>query len=279
MCCFSRSILHVANTRILARPCGDDRQLLVYAMNLTAAAELAMVLPIPVPPGSPEDAVKFVDLSACPRFFDQVEQLFPVAPVAGDLLCAPQPAARSAPLVVHDVGEFEASFVPTTADFARLDPRFRLPPRVFDALPQYADWGFSVFKLKAGAAMPVAEPGVLDRIRGLFGAAPFGGPPNAIPAARDYHPMAFEFPRRDPSTLFLPTVHVHDGEVHPEADFDHTLYVQGPPVQLAGWDRSTDAAAKILGSAKTWLDVGAAVQRKKLVGRAPNQDEIVPLAG
>ncbi len=32
--------------------------------------------------------------------------------------------------------------------------------------------------------------------------------------------MAFEFPHRDPTRLFFPTVHVHDGRVHARAEFD-----------------------------------------------------------
>jgi hypothetical protein len=34
--------------------------------------------------------------------------------------------------------------------------------------------------------------------------------------------MAFEFEREDASELFFPTVHIHDGDFHPLADFDHT---------------------------------------------------------
>lgn len=35
--------------------------------------------------------------------------------------------------------------------------------------------------------------------------------------------MAFVLPRRDGRFVFFPTVHVHDGEVHPTAAFDDTL--------------------------------------------------------
>ncbi len=38
--------------------------------------------------------------------------------------------------------------------------------------------------------------------------------------------MAFSFPTRDAKKNFFPTVHVHDGKVHPEAKFDHKLYCQ-----------------------------------------------------
>ena len=93
------------------------------------------------------------------------------------------------------MGAFAASYVPSPADFDRLDPRFRLPRAVWEALGGYGDYGFSVFQL---------QPGRKARV----------------------HPMAFRFLTRDPSRLFLPTVHVHDGRVRPEAAFDHDLFYQ-----------------------------------------------------
>lgn len=90
-------------------------------------------------------------------------------------------APAAAPLRVHEVGSFEASFVPSLADFSRLDARFRLPDGLWEGLPIYADYGFAVFKLKAGE--------------------------------RKVHPMAFEFASRDRRQLFFPTVHIHDGQI------------------------------------------------------------------
>jgi hypothetical protein len=104
-------------------------------------------------------------------------------------------SASKPTLLVRNVGSFEASFAPTLADLDRLDPRFRLQPDVWRQLPGYEDFGFAVFQLRPG----------LKRI----------------------HPMALEFPRRDPESLFFPTVHVHDGGSVPRwADFDHKLFFQ-----------------------------------------------------
>ena len=109
MCCFSGPIEYVANTSIFARGvnCG---QLLVYSMTCAARGELAMVLPLPVPPGAAEDCVRFVDLERYPELFDAMRRGFePVLVMArsrsalGALLPAPRPK-------VHDVGSFEASF-------------------------------------------------------------------------------------------------------------------------------------------------------------------------
>ncbi|HZV35537.1 MAG TPA: hypothetical protein VFB72_13270, partial [Verrucomicrobiae bacterium] len=126
-----------------------------------------MVLPLPVKPGTGEDGVHFISLKDYPDFFDDLENGFPPPPSerATDSALA-APPAQAAPLPVVQVGDFEASFVPTEKDFSRLDPRFRLPKDAWKKLPGYHDYGFAVFKLKP---------------RGL----------------QKVHPMAFSFPRRD----------------------------------------------------------------------------------
>src|SRR5262249_58819336 len=89
--------------------------------------------------------------------------------------------------------------------------------RAWDALPAYKDHGFAVFKLKKGA--------------------------------KTIHPMAFEFPRRDPKRLFFPTVHIHDGAVHPTAKFDHSLYLQkrdDEGIAVLTWRESPKLAASFM---------------------------------
>src|SRR5581483_11470974 len=100
----------------------------------------------------------------------------------------------AAPLEVHDVGDYIASFVPTVDDFERLDPRFSISKQVWSAIPAYADYGFAVFQL-----------------RELSGST---------------HPIAFEFQTRLSDALYFPTVHIHDGTVHEKDNFDHVLYLQ-----------------------------------------------------
>jgi hypothetical protein len=196
MCCFSGPVRAVSQTSIFARVADDGRQLLAYAMHLEADQEVAMVLPLPVARGSGEDALSFIDLKGYPELFDHLYAVmeFPAAPVFAPAPPESAGIVTRAPLKVQKVGDFEASFVPTVADLARLDERFRLPAGTWDRLPAYRDYGFAVFKLKAGA--------------------------------QAVHPMAFSFPRADASSLFFPTVHIHDGQVHERAGFDHLLYCQ-----------------------------------------------------
>lgn len=240
--------VHLSQTSIFARMLEPGRQGLAYAMNLDTQLEVAMVLPLPVAPGSGEHAVRFVDLSETPRMFEELAALFE-APVPQMLGIGPRPrAATPRPrLVVHDVGAFVASYVPGRADFDRLDERFRLPAVVFDAVPEYHDHGFAVFQLKPGKVM--------------------------VP------PMALTFPTRMPDRLFFPTVHVHDGRFHASAGFDHALYYQHP--------RSDELQRRLAGSARGgdvvgWrnperaygglVDPTRPVVQRTLRGQHPNAD-------
>lgn len=254
MCCFSGAVRHVADTQIFARPLPGGRQVLAYAMTVGLSSDVAMVLPLPVPAGAAEDAVRFVDLSGAPRFFHHLGRLF----VDDDeLSLAPQGPTRQA-LAVHDVGAFEASFVPTPADFDRLDARFRMPRTFWSALPAYADFGFAVFKLRGRGMLSFL--GATDRT---------------------FHPMALELPVRDPTRLFFPTVHVHDGEVHAEAAFDHTLYCQGADDAFApaGWERSALLADLLAPPDRAPTRGSGPVFRRRLEGMLPNADTWVPLGG
>jgi hypothetical protein len=253
MCCFSvwtpggwfarfAPKIRVSQTNIFARMVRPGSQVLAYGMNLSTKIEVAMVLPLPVPVGSGEHAVRFIDLSPYPRMFEELGSLF-------DMMLARKggPRIRLAKLVVHEVGSFIASYVPTRADFARLDERFRMPDVLFDAAPHYADYGFAVFQL---------EPGTVT-----------------------VHPMGLEFPTREPEKLFFPTVHLHDGRFHERAKFDHALFYQRPsereiPSTLLhpSSDREVMAWQKPHKSYADIVDVELAILRQRRRGRFPNED-------
>jgi hypothetical protein len=262
MCCFSGRVNVVAGTSIFARRLANGRQAIVYEMSLSADDDVAMVLPIPVLAGAGESAVEFVSFQSYPQFFRDCEKAFPLEGVKsfGPQPLRSQPLTRSM-LVVHDVGDFEASFVPTAQDFARLDPRFRMPERVFERLPEYADWGFAVFKLK-----------VTRDERGFF--ARMFGKPRALSASKRYHPMAFTFPTRDQQRIFFPTLHVHDGEVHEYAEFDHSLYLQTPDERLfAAFQRSERPARAYVEPRHGGLvDDDACLHRARILGYTRNKD-------
>jgi hypothetical protein len=247
MCCFSKPVDVVADTNIFARASKDGRQFLVYSMKFKAGEDLAMILPIPTPKNSAEDAVKFISLKKYETFFDDLRAGFP-EPRTKDKDVPKDDAPNKGPLVVVEVGDFVASFVPAIKDFDRLDKQFRLPAGVWDKLPQYKEWGFAVFKLKK------PEKG-----------------------QSKVHPMAFEFPRLDKKVLFFPTVHIHDGTVPAKAKFDHSLFCQvagDPPVR---WDESPGLAESFVKVKQTEgiVDGNAHVYRKLMKGTFDNKDMLV----
>jgi len=253
MCCFSQAVSFVGATKIFARGLPDGRQVLVYAMNVALAEELAMILPLPAPAGSADDAVTFINLEGEEAFFDQLAIAFPAFGPQAASLSFGAPRQRHAPqLVVFDVGQYEASFVPTAADFARLDQRFRLPNGFLEALPVYADYGFAVFRLKPQTpARGAAKP-------------------------QSVQPMALTFPRREDRSLFFPTVHVHDGRVPSKAAFDHALYCQADELLEAtlGWAQSTATLGQYVPGARsqTLLDGGRGGFALSLWGENTNAD-------
>ena len=211
MCCFSQPVVSVSATNIFARAEHNGRQVVVYSMAIEARTELAMILPLPVQLPAGDTDVRFINLKRYPEFFSDLELGFIGPPDSNHVVLemATPASAAMAPLPVVVVGDFEASFVPSIQDFSRLDERFRIADNLWHKLPGYNDSGFAVFKLKAGAMR--------------------------------VHPMAFCFPRRDHQTVFFPTVHIHDGQVHPKAEFDHVLYCQplaDEPLATREWTES-----------------------------------------
>lgn len=219
---------------------GEGQQFLVYEMTFEARTELAMILPLPVPPSTPETAVQFINLESYPRFFNDLEATFPVSRAFRG------GAVAAASLRVVSVGGFDASFVPSPAAFARLDARFRLPENVWRQLPRYQDYGFAVFKIK--------------------------------PDATTVHPMAFSFPTRDRERLFFPTVHIHDGAVRPKAEFDHSLYCQSAqkPRALQRWQRSSESLVAAAEKAQGLLDPAQGCYKLRLQGTFENRDVWIP---
>lgn len=248
MCCFSGVVKSVTRTRIFARSEPDGRQSLIYSMSIVAEREVAMVLPLPVTPGTGDDGLRFIDLSAYPRFFNELHRAWPSPPSEYRGPAAGSVVTPAPPLPVVEVGSFDASFVPTIADFNRLDERFRLPVGTWEQLPLYRTYGFAVFKLK--------------------------------PGKRDVHPMAFSFPRVDPRALFFPTVHIHDGAVRPKATFDHLLYCQrlpGDAFGLEGWRESDHLLGQHVDAqrAKGLIDPQAHGHLLDLQGLRDNRDVIL----
>src|SRR6187551_2254101 len=118
MCCFSiptpkslaqrllQQRVRVSATKIFARMTAPGVQALAYSMSFESAKDVAMILPLPVRPNSGEDAVRFIDLHAHARIFEDLADLFE-EPVSRSMPKSRSVAAQT--LKVHKVGSFIAT--------------------------------------------------------------------------------------------------------------------------------------------------------------------------
>ena len=258
MCCFAQPVDSVSQTRIFGRLTEQKSQFVAYQMRYASKLTNAMILPVPIQTHAKKKPIRFIDLSAYPEFFRHLERGFP-QPKSLTESRAVESGPQVDSLRVHKVGQFEASFVPTINHFQKLDPRFSISKNIWNKIPDYADYGFVVFQLHELSGEP--------------------------------HPMAFEFSTRLTDTIFLPTIHIHDGEVHRREAFDHTLYVQNSDIDLAGgdyqghklWDLKS-GWARSYASAEKFIDTTRAndliagdlkVHRKTMKGTFTNEDQFI----
>jgi hypothetical protein len=262
MCCFTQSVISVSDTQIFARLSGRGTQFLAYQMNYESSGENAMILPLPVKQPANDKSLRFVDLSHYDSFFDDMADGFAFRAPASIGCSSSKDVASSARLMVFEVGNYIASFVPTIHDFNRLDPKFTLPKDVWEKIPGYESFGFAVFQLAAGSLKP--------------------------------HPMALEF-QSDRQDLFFPTVHIHDGELHESEDFDHILYMQHAGLdsrvygyqnahvkdKSTGLERSKFPMAQFVKveESQGLVDGDLLLHRTSLRGKLPNVDTVFSVGG
>ncbi|MBL8891750.1 MAG: hypothetical protein JNL67_17350 [Planctomycetaceae bacterium] len=245
----------VTKTNIFGRLSGNRSQFLVYEMQFKSREPNAMILPIPTAMNPNEESVRFFNLEDYPAFFADIARGFPSL-VPPPIMSRGLANSAGRQLQVQKVGAFVASVVPTVEDFNRLDPQFSIAPKTWAKLPNYNDYSFVVFQL--------------DELEGRP------------------HPMAFEFQTRHTEEIFFPTVHIHDGEVHDEEDFDHQLYLQFPSWdevvgqytnmadEATQWVRSQDVAQKTVKIEKAQGIVAAnqLLHRRTIVGQQRNEDTL-----
>ncbi len=229
--------LRVSATNIFARMIAPGVQGLAYSMNLSVKRDVAMVLPLPIRPGGGDRGLRFIDLRHRPTMFEDLAGLFEDTGTAIERV-----KNAKARLAVQEVGSFFATYVPTLAQFDRVDPRFRLPEVLFSSVPAYRDYAFAVFQLS--------------------------------PGAMTVHPMGIRFATREPDRMYFPTVHLRDDRWNERVEFDHTLYYQHPKVTEAGGVLDGDRAGRVLPSHSygRLLDPHQPVLRRIVRGEQPNAD-------
>lgn len=262
MCIFSQPVVSVNDTRIFARLTGQGSQLLAYQMHYESRDSNAMILPIPVQQPANAESLRFIALDDYDDFFEDLDLGFPLHQQMSIGCSSNDLELSDNHLEVFEVGSYIASFVPTLAEFSRLDPQFRLPEETWASIPKYEGYGFAVFQLVSGAKKP--------------------------------HPMAFEY-KTTWTDLYFPTMHIHDGEVKATEQFDHVLYLQhaGFDSSVYGyrncnledsvthWVRSQRPASKVcdMNRAAGLLAGDLLLHRKLLRGERANDDIVVKAWG
>lgn len=240
MAIFSGSISRTANTRIFARTTNDNKQYLALQLDYAADSDVALIVPLPTPPDTAPDAVRFIDLAHYPEFFVDLANGFPIArsvPTPGSV---EDGAYVPLPRTTHD----EISFIPSRAGLANLAEAYRIPDAALAELPEYHDYGFAVFKLH--------------------------------PDAQSMPPIAVEFPTRSAQLLYFPTLSIKEGKVDTDTYFDIDLFAQAK----AGWMRSYDAARSFMDieRAGSVIDPNLRVERFTVLGMHPNSDIVLDLS-
>lgn len=162
----------------------------------------------------------------------------------------PQPKSgplQAGPVKRTEVTPVTALFLPSLAAFENEDELFR-PPHEWMTLPQHQSHGFVLMKLKKGE--------------------------------NQTHFAAFDFPRRKPTELYLPTFHWHPGKNAAKAAFDHWLYAQVSSTDresLMDWRESRRPASNYIAADKTQgiVDAEAHLYTRSLLAGDPNRDTII----
>ncbi len=198
MCIFRSSVVNVAKTNIFVAACDDStRQITVYQNVVKSTKENAMILPVPLT-GSADD-IELLDLKAEKDFFKDMYNLFPLeeSEAEDDRPKAKAKGKGKAMLPVYKVGDYDVTIVPDTDSFNQVDDdAFTLNKRIVGMLMYLYPENFAFLVCK------------------------FGGDSKE----KHMHPLGYIHDRVDGANLFVPTVHIHDGEMHAEEHFDHRIY-------------------------------------------------------
>lgn len=214
MCIITKIVEEVNSTQIFTCFSEDQsKQFLVYSNQVNTNEENnLMILPVPNP-----ESVEFINLQKYTKFFDDCQKNFKYVRhrATDSLLYASRSLSASIedrpPLVIHKVGSYVASIVPSVADFDRLDPLvFDLDFNLQDILKSTytSEFGFIACKLRKGA--------------------------------HTYHPFAYIHKSHSGGLLFIPTLHYHAHQYgmnkHIDADWDHIIYSIGTDLDTTNYD-------------------------------------------
>lgn len=197
MALFTQPVQVVGPINMFARATADGQQVLACNFRYTAEAEFTLILPLPTPPDASAQAVRFIDLSNYDGFFGDLRRGFPdLTREAEKVSLTDRIREKVLDWLDIDTTQAEITFAPNRAALLHIAEQFKLSAEVQQALARFQQDGFVCLKLAAGS--------------------------NRLP------PLAFEFPRRAPESVFFPTAHSVGGQFDPQASFNYTLFCQSP---------------------------------------------------
>jgi hypothetical protein len=197
--------VRVASTFNFFARANADHQFLACNFRYEADAPFTLILPLPTPPDAPASAVRFINLSGYDEFFSDLRRGFPdLTRDTGKQSFTDRLREKVRDWLDLDTTQIEFAFFPNRAVLADMRDHWPLSDAVWATLEPYATCGLVGLKLEAGA--------------------------NRLP------PVAFEFPRRNPTELSFPTAHNLAGP----ATMRQALYAQMSQRSLE-WRMSTSA--------------------------------------
>lgn len=223
----------------------EGRQSLAVSLRISAATDLALIVPVPVTPGATETDVRLLSTDGSQSLFDSL--------ASGFVGSAERPHRQDAeeadaPRTVRYAAAqaMRAYYVPSIADFDQVGPHLRFPEAALASRPEYASYGFYVFELPAGQDVRIV-------------------------------PMAFDFPTRHPEAVYFPTWYGDPTWMPEEGHRDITVYTQFG--ERLGWQETRETATRFVnaGASRGLIAPDRTVQRKILFGDGNNEDLLAAL--
>ncbi len=249
MCIILTHVESVSNTQIYISSSKDrTRQIVIYTNKVDSPLENAMILPVPNPL-----SVELLNFSHYKDIFEDCNKCFRFLDDSYNdshntrALYASASLPSRPPLPVYTVGSYQASIVPSFADFDRLNLKIlRVNPEVFKLLKDTYDssFGFIVCQLRTGS--------------------------------HQYHPFAYTHDIHSSRLLFTPTLHYHLGESSVTADWDHIIYSPMTDLYTTGryvFKNTNDVDWKKIPEAYRWPSQGYfTMNRHCIQGNKKNKD-------
>lgn len=204
MCIFGDDVAIVKNTRIFVAPTKGGHQITVYQNTIQSFNKNAMILPIPINTSKkiPHKSIQLLDLSTDNNLFDNLDKIFLKPPPYQDNNWGYDHDNEDSDDYheVYKIGLYKMSIIPNINSIDRLNIKeFNIKASIFESLRGHYLTGFA------------------------FLVCQFDGQSEK----EKMHPIGYihdSYMNDGKKVLFVPTLHIHDGEIHKMENFDHLIF-------------------------------------------------------